>query len=158
MLYRLAQIWHWPNKQVQILWLLVRQFPGDGVAWQKLAEQTLATRDTAQIWRVYSAWAQTASTNTQVQIERVVLGLLTSPQEPGLAGQAEELYRRQPSNPGCRLAQVLALFDAGALNYTIEPRLTLARGLVLASTGRREESEKYWLRFRSISCCRKRSP
>lgn len=154
MLHRLAQLWRWPRRSAQVLWALVRQYPADLIAWQKLSEQALANHDTAEVWRIYGAWAQAAPADIRVRIERVVIGLLVRPHEPGLAGQAEELFRLHPDNAGCRLAQALALWrgtrtgealavlDAGGLNYAAEPRLALARGLMLASAGRREESEK----------------
>ena len=154
MLHRLVQIWHWPGKEAQVLWALVRRFPNDSLAWQKLAEQVLSTRETPQVWRVYNAWIQATPANLQAQLERVVIGLLARPQEPGLANQAAELFRLHPNNPGCRLAQALALWrggltgealivlDAVQLNPASEPRVALTRGLVLAALGRHMESER----------------
>lgn len=154
LLHRLVQIWHWPGKEVPVLWALVRRFPNDNQAWQKLTEQVLATRETAQVWRVYNAWIQAMPSNLQPQIERVVVGLLVRPQEPGLANRASELFRLHPNNPGCRLAQALALWrgglsgealivlDAVQLNPAAEPRVALTRGLVLSALGRRTESER----------------
>jgi len=154
LLHRLVQVWHWQGKEVPILWALVRRFPNDTLAWQKLVEQVLATRETAQVWRVYNAWIQATPANLQAQIERVVVGLLVRPQEPGLANRASELFRLHPNNPGCRLAQALALWrggltsealivlDAVQLNPAAEPRVALTRGLVLGALGRRTESER----------------
>lgn len=153
-LHRLAQLWRWPGKETQVLWTLVRRYPNDNLAWQKLVGQVLLSRDTAQVWRVYTAWVQAAPANIPAQIERVVLGLLVRPQEPGLANQAAEFFRAHPDNPGCRLAQALALWrgglanealivlDAVQLNPASEPRVALTRGLVMASIGRRAESER----------------
>ena len=154
MLQRLAQIWRWPGKEAQVLWTLVRRYPQDTLAWQQLAEQMLATRDSAQVWRFYSAWMQVAPTNPEMKMERTVLGLLVRPKEPGLTAQAGELYRAQPNHPGCRLAQALALWRSGLANEALivldavplhpetEPRVALARGLVLAAIRRAGESER----------------
>ena len=154
MLHRLVQVWRWPGKEAQVLWALVRRFPNDNLAWQKLVGQVMASRDTAQVWRVYTAWTQAVPANIPAQIERVVLGLLVRPQEQGLSAQAEKLFRSDPNNPGCRLAQALALWrgglagealivlDAVQLNPASEPRVALTRGLVLASIGRHMESER----------------
>jgi len=154
MLHRLAQLWRWPGKEAQVLWALVRRFPNDTLAWQKLSEQVLATREAAQVWRFYSAWLQAAPANLQMQVERVVLGLLVRPKEPGLAVQAGELYRAQPNNTGRRLAQALALWRGGLANEALivldavplhpesEPRVALTRGLVLSAIGRNAESER----------------
>lgn len=154
MLHRLMQIWRWPGKEIQVLWIIVRRFPHDALAWQKLADQVMAARETVQVWRFYNAWRQAAPTNLQMQCERVVIGLLARPQEPGLAAQAEQLYRTNPNHPGCRLAQALALWrgglanealivlDAVQLNPATVPRVALARGLVLAAIRRSAESER----------------
>jgi len=154
LLYRLAQAWHWSGKQTQILWLLVRQDPGDGVAWQKLSELAVATRDSGQVWRVYNAWVQATPANSQAQIERVVIGLLIRPHEAGLMAQADELYRQRPDNAGCRLARALALWrekrtaEALTLLETLppavlaEPRFALVYGLLLAEAGRAQPSER----------------
>lgn len=153
-LHRLVQIWRWPGKEVPVLWVLVRRFPNDTQAWQKLTEQVLATRETAQLWRVYNSWVQAMPAHVPAQIERLVVGLLVRPQEPGLANRAAELFRLHPNNPGCRLAQALALWrggltgealivlDAVQLNPAAEPRVALTRGLVLSALGRRAESER----------------
>jgi tetratricopeptide (TPR) repeat protein len=154
LLYRLAQTWRWTNKQAPLLWSLVRQSPGDGIAWRQLVELAMAARDTAQVWQAYNAWVQADPANTQVRAERVVLGLLARPSEPGLFGQADELFRLQPLSIACRIAQVLALwregkfpealavFEAGNIDNPTEPRIALVHGLVLASTGRRDQSGK----------------
>jgi len=157
MLHRLVQVWHWPGKEAQVLWALVRRFPNDSLAWRQLADQVLTTRDTKQVWRLYNAWTEATPSNLQAQIERVVVGLLVRPQEAGLAGRAAELFRLHPNNPGCRLAQALALWrgglnsealivlDAVPLNLSAEPRAALTRGLVLGSLGRRTESERMFV-------------
>lgn len=154
MLHRLVQVWRWPGKEAQVLWLLVRRFPNEGEAWRKLAAQMLASRDSTQAWRVYNTWVKATPGDLQARIERVAMGLLVRPQEPGLANQAAELFKLYPNNPGCRLAQALALWrgglpsealivlDAVQLNPANEPRVALTRGLVLAAIGRRAESER----------------
>jgi tetratricopeptide (TPR) repeat protein len=152
LLYRLAQTWHWANKQAPLLWLLVGQSPGDVIAWRQLAGLAMAARDTAQVWRVYCDWVRATPADTQVQAERVVLGLLARPQEPGLVEQAEKVFQQQPHVPACRMAKVLALwragrpsealavFEAGKFGNMTEPRIALVHGLVLASMGRRDQS------------------
>jgi hypothetical protein len=154
MLYRLTQHWRWPAKESQVLWSLVRRFPNDQLAWQKLTGLALASRDTVQVWRTYTAWVQAAPANVTVQIERLVIGLLTQTKDPALIAQAAELFRGHPDFPGARLAHglglwrdnragdALAILDAGKIKPTDEPRLALARGLVLASLGRTGESEQ----------------
>ena len=124
------------------------------LAWQKLSGQVQATRDAAQVWRFYTAWMQAAPANFQMQSERVAFALLVRPKEPGLAAQAEAMYRSQPNDPDCRLAQALALWRGGLANEALivldavplhpesEPRVALARGLVLAAIGRNAESER----------------
>jgi tetratricopeptide (TPR) repeat protein len=154
MLHRLTQHWQWPAKEAQVLWSLVRRFPNDNQAWQKLIGLVLASRDTAQVWRTYTAWLQAAPANVPVRIERLVIGLLTRQPDPNLSVHAAEMYRIHPEYPGCRLAQGLALWragqfgealavlDGGTIKPADEPRLALARGLVLAALGRPAESEQ----------------
>lgn len=161
LLHRLAQSWRWPGKEAQVLWVIVRQYPQDNLAWEKLANQVMAARDTAQVWRFYNVWVQTAPDNIRAQAERVVVGLLIRPQEAGLTALSEKLYRSDPNHPACRLAQALALWrgglsnealivlDAVQLNPASEPRVALARGLVLAAIGRRSESERMFALVKS---------
>jgi tetratricopeptide (TPR) repeat protein len=153
MLVRLAGQWQWPRKQEQALWELVQNFPSDEAGWQKLSTLALSARDSEKIWRIYSAWALAASTNNQVRINRLVLGIFIRPAQPGLKASIEEVNRLTPSHPGAQLAQAmvywrdhrwpeaLALLDRIPLQPSAEPRLALARGLVLASLGRATEAE-----------------
>jgi tetratricopeptide (TPR) repeat protein len=154
LLQRLAQAWGRPDWQTQALWVLVRQFPMEQPAWRTLTHLALDARDSAQLWRVYEAWAQVAPAHTNVQIERVIVGLLVRPNEDGLVEKAGQLYRANPAVPACRVAQALAWWrtgqvvealgalDSAPLNYAGEPRFALARGLVLSALGRGAESEQ----------------
>jgi len=153
-LQRLAQIWRWPDKQMQVLWVLVRQNPADESAWQLLVQLAIVEGNSAECWRIYQAWAQAASSNVVVQAERVLVGLLTRPGETGLEATAEGLYQLHPEIPVCRVARALALWragragealallEAGDVNYAREPHFALVRGLVSAAVGRTAESEK----------------
>jgi len=152
LLQRLAQVWRWPEKQVQVLWVLVRQYPAEESAWRTLALQARAGENSAEHWRIHQAWAQAATGNPVAQAERILVGLLTRPDEAGLRSGAEELFREHPEMPVCRVVQALALWragqassalavlEAGEINYAREPRFALVRGLVCASLGRTGES------------------
>lgn len=148
LLVRLAAHWRWPRKLEQALWQMAQQFPEEDDAWRKLSVIALNSRETAKIWRVYSAWAQADPSNQEVRINRAVLGIFVRPNEPGLADEIVQLLRASPENPGCRIAQAMVDWRAGrfaealarldqiAIKPADEPRLALARGLVLASLGR----------------------
>ncbi len=152
-LQRLALIWHWPDKQAQVLWVLVRQFPVDESAWRTLAQLAQAEGSAAELWRIYQAWVQAAPPSPAVQAERALIGLLIRTGETGLDAKADELFRQHPEVPGCRVARALALWragraaeglallNAGEMNYAREPRFALVRGLILATLGRKAESE-----------------
>lgn len=161
MLHRLAVVWRWPGKDTQVLWSLVRKFPADRQAWTTLVASALTERDTPGVWRVYNAWMQAAPDEVSVQIERLVIGLLTQPGEKDLAAQAAGLFAKYPDYPGARLAQATALWrdgragealtvlDLGAIRPEQEPRQALVRGLVLADLNRRSESERMFSLFDS---------
>jgi hypothetical protein len=150
-LQRLAQIWHWPDKQAQVLWILVRQFPADETAWRALLQLAVAGDNTDEYWRIHQARAQAVPANPFVQAERALAGLLTRSNEPGLARGAEELFRQHPEILVCRVARALAywrngqaaaalaMLDAVEINYAREPRFALVRGLVCATVGRAAE-------------------
>jgi predicted Zn-dependent protease len=152
-LQRLAQIWRWPDKQVQVLRVIVRQFPGENWAWRMLTQHALAAGDADRLWQIYSGWAHAAPSNVNVQAERLVVGLLIRPGEAGLARAAGELFQQNPNHPVCRVVRALALWrggratealavlDEGRLDYAAEPRAALVRGLVLATLGQAAESE-----------------
>ncbi len=154
MLYRLAEQWRWTRKMEQALWALVRQFPSEQEAWQKLSAVALTERDTTKVWRVYSAWAQADPTNMRMRLSRAVIGIFVRPGEPGLNAEIEEVARLNPGNPGGLLAQgmlqwragrfpeALAQLDKIPIASAAEPRLALARGLVLASLGRTADAEE----------------
>lgn len=151
-LQRLAQIWQWPEKQAQVLWIIARQFPADESAWRALAQLARSVGNSAEYWRVHQAWAQAVPANAAVQAEGVLVGLLVRPGEPGLGARAEALFRQHPEIPVCRVARALALWragqagealavlDAADLKYDREPRFALVRGVVLRALGRQTES------------------
>jgi len=155
-LQRLAQIWRWPDKQVQVLWVLVRQFPADELAWRALAQHAQAGENSAELWRIHQAWAQAVPSNAGVRAEQVLVGLLIRPDETGLGSRAAELFTQYPGIPACRVAQALSLWRARRaaealelleaeghrLNFGRNPRFALVNGLVLAALGRTAESEK----------------
>jgi hypothetical protein len=157
MLQRLAQIWQWQDKQAQVLWILVRQFPTDESAWRALIRLAQGGEDSAELWRIYQAWAQAAPSSSAVQAERVLLGLLARSDESGLGAQAAELFLRHPEIPLCRVAQALALWrahqaaealeiaDGAPLNFEQNPRFALVRGVILSTLGRPAESEKMFV-------------
>ncbi len=152
-LQRLARLWRWPDKQAQVLWVLVRHFPADEPAWRALTQLALVEDNSAELWRIYQAWTQAAPANLVVQAERIFVGLLTRPGETGLGSSTEELFRQHPGIPAHRVARALALWRAGRaaealalldavdLNYEREPRFALTRGLILATLGHKAESE-----------------
>ncbi|HWA26696.1 MAG TPA: hypothetical protein VG734_13645 [Lacunisphaera sp.] len=153
-LQRLAQAWQWPDRQAQVLWILVRQFPADERAWRTLVQLATAAGDSAEFWRVHQAWAQAAASNPMAQGEKVLAGLLVRPGETGLGRMAADLFQEHPGIPACRVARALALWregqaapalavlDAANLNYGREPRFALVRGLVCAKLGRAEDAER----------------
>jgi tetratricopeptide (TPR) repeat protein len=153
MLVQLAGHWRWERKLEQALWALVQRFPDEQDAWQKLSATALAANDSAKVWRVYSSWARANPGNRQVQVNRAVLGIFIRPSEPGLEGSIEEIARLEPDNPGSRLAQAMvcwrrhrwpeakALLEGIPIKSSDEPRLALARGLVLASLGEAAAAE-----------------
>jgi len=151
-LQRLAQIWRWPDRQVQVLWVIVHQYPTEEAAWRELAQQARAEDNSAELWRVYQTWVKAASANPLAQGERLLAGLLARPGEAGLGAGAEELFHQHPEIPVCRVVRALALWrsgqadaalavlEAGEINYAREPRFALVRGLVCATVGRTAES------------------
>jgi tetratricopeptide (TPR) repeat protein len=154
MLAQLAGHWQWPAKLEQTLWVMAQRFPGNQDAWQKLAAAALSAQDTAKIWRIYSSWARANPANHQVQVNRVVLGIFVRPNEPGLRASIEEIYRLDSDNPGSQLAQAMAywrtkrwaearaLLDRIPTPSSLEPRLALARGLVLFALGQGAAAEQ----------------
>lgn len=153
-LHRLAQLWQWQDFQGLTLTAMTRQFPGERSAWQTLAAQAMAAGNSDQFWRVYSGWAQAAPGDVQVQAEHLMIGLLIRPLDPTFATRAAELFRQNPDNLICRIAQALALWRAdrafdglGLLRgreipYADEPRFALVNGLLLSAVGRSDESEQ----------------
>lgn len=153
-LQRLAQLWQWPEFQTQTLTAMTREFPAERYAWQILAAQALAAGNSDQFWRVYSGWAQAGPGDVQVQAEHLMIGLLIRPLDPAFLTRAAELFRQNPENFICRIAQALALWrvDRAAdglallrdrqIAYADEPRFALVNGLLLSSVGRSDESEQ----------------
>ena len=151
---RLAQLWQWPELQAQALWAMTRQFPSEKSAWQILAAQALAAANSDQLWRVYSGWAQAAPGDPQVQAEFLMIALLLRPFDSGLPARAAELFRQNPDNLICRIAQALALWRINRaaeglallkdfpIAYADEPRFALVNGLLLSAVGRGDESEQ----------------
>ena len=153
-LQKLAQLWQWPEFQAQTLSAMTRNFPAERYAWQILAAQALAAGNSDQFWRVYSGWAQAAPGDVQVQAEQLLVGLLIRPSDATLSLRAAALFRQNPDNLICRVAQAVALgraeraVDGVALlrdrqiAYADEPRFALVNGLLLSSAGRPDESEQ----------------
>lgn len=152
-LQQLAQLWHWPEQRAQALWAIVQNHAGEPWAWQALAQYALQNHDAALLWRVYNAWAVATPQNLQLQLERLIIGLLLRPAEPGLTGRAAEMFQAHPASNMARVAQALALWrekkpaaalallDAGRIDYQNEPRFALVRGLILSAAGHPAESE-----------------
>jgi tetratricopeptide (TPR) repeat protein len=154
MLLRLTELWEWPAERRQVLLAIARSMPRENWAWRQLISDSLERGDGEQVWQAYQEWRRAVPGEPVVQIEAAIMGLLLGRRPVPAVSETAGYVERQPANAGATVAHALALWHAwrhaeaaaaldalprAAFN---EPRYGLARGLVLAETGRAAESEE----------------
>jgi tetratricopeptide (TPR) repeat protein len=154
MLLRLTEVWEWPAEQRQVLLTIARSMPRENWAWRRLISDSLRRQDGEQVWQVYQEWHRAVPGDPVVQIEAAIMGFLLGRRPVPAASETAGYVERQPAHAGATVAHALALWRAGrhaeaaaALDVLPraefnEPRYSLARGIVLAETGRAAESEE----------------
>jgi hypothetical protein len=155
LLQRLARIWRWPDREAQVLWGIVHQFPADEPAWRALMQSAQVAGNSAELARISQLWVQAVPANPAVRAEWILLGLIIRPNETGLRARAAELFQKHPEIPACRVAEALALWRASRgreaetlleegerLNFELNPHFMLVHGLVQAAVGRKADAEK----------------
>ncbi len=147
-LYRLADLWQFPAEGERVLTTLVRLYPTERWAWEKLQEILLARGESLELWRHYERWINVAPGDEQVVTERLVLAFLIGRSTRELRAAANEAFVQNPREPAQavlralvlrsegKAAQACALLDSMALLHAQQPRFALVHGVLLAETGR----------------------
>jgi tetratricopeptide (TPR) repeat protein len=154
MLLRLTELWEWPAERRQVLFTIARSMPRENWAWRQLISDSLGRGDGEQVWQVYQEWRRAVPGEPVVQIEAAIMGFLLGRRPVPAVSETAGYLERQPAHAGATVAHALALWRAGrhaeaaaALDALPraefnELRYGLARGIVLAETGRAAESEE----------------
>jgi thioredoxin-like negative regulator of GroEL len=157
-LLRLSEAWNWPEERRQVLQAVTQAFPHEAWAWRQLISYALARRDAEQVRQIYQRWTRAQAGDTNVQVEAAIMGLLLQQRGAPAPAETAEFVRLQPKNPAASVAHALALWRAQRPAESLavleglprpvfqEPRFALAYGLVLAESGRPQESEPMLLR------------
>ena len=154
-LQKLAFQWHWPEKAVAVLWLLVANPAQEQAALQSLYNYYAAQRDTTGLYRTLTRLVSVMPHDPMVRNNYAQISLLLRAESLRALALAREVHQEQPANPAFASTYAFALYEnndvVGALKVLDglmpeqlkDPAVAAYYGVILAEAGRKDEAAKF---------------
>lgn len=155
MLLRLVAKWGWLNEGQEILWIIVKRYPGENWAVQSLAQVLIADGQTRSIMQLYTQEMKRNPSNLPIKNNVAMSALLLDAQELKPHELAKEVYQKSPTNSSFISTYAFSLYlqgkhaEALKVIQTIKPEdlqtpeIAGYYGIILKATGDREKARVY---------------
>jgi len=151
LLLDLAGRWDLPREREELLWQIVRTFPGEHGAWQELERDYSITGDTRKLNRLYATLFSHFPKNADIKNNLAATSLLLKTNLTQAYAWAAEAYEQKPNNPLVvstyayalhlqgRTQEGMAALDKLKKESLEQPSVALYYGVLLSASG---ESDK----------------
>jgi len=154
-LLRMAGQWNWAPEQQEILWRIVRQFPGDQWAFNALAQALFLSGQTRPLMLLYSERVKRYPADLAARNNLAVTALLLGAREFQPHELAREIYEQAPTNAAFALtyafslhlqkksAEALSVFQRLSPRQLEDPPVAAYYGLVLRAAGDQAKAKRF---------------
>jgi thioredoxin-like negative regulator of GroEL len=155
MLFRFASEWNWTGQAEELVWTLVRNYPGEKWATAALTKTLLTEGRTRSLMGLYNQQASTNPSDLSARNNLAMTALLLNAWELRPHDLAREVYRQAPANPAYASTYALSLHlqdkNENALQVLQrlatpqleDPAVAACYGVILQATGHAEQARRY---------------
>ncbi len=155
MLLRVATQWDWTAEEENLLWDLIRQFPGDQWAFHGLVQRLFLAGQTRPLMLLYSDRVKRFPADLASKNNLAVLALLLNAQEHQPDQLARQVYDKDPANPAFastyafslslqhKTAQALSVFERLKPQELEDPSIAAYYGIILRASGNRAKAKRF---------------
>jgi len=146
-LAKLASTWGWSERTRDVFWFAVQRYPDQRWPLTALADNYVAQRDTAGMWRVAKAALQKYPDDKLARNNYTMLSLLLDADTFAAHTYAAELYSAEPKNPVFASTYAFSLYKQGRAQAGLKifqnlppeqlnnPAMAVYYGILLAASG-----------------------
>ena len=154
-LLRVAQGWGWATEAEELLWQIAKQFPDERWAVQLLEKTYLEARNTAGLFKVYSAMNRVAPKDLLVKNNLATICLLLKTNTAQAHQFASEVYAQYPTNSAVATTYAFSLHAQGKTSEGLaaltklpaqelqQPSTAAYYAVLLNAAGDAAQAEKY---------------
>jgi len=154
-LLRVAQGWGWATEAEELLWQIAKQFPDERWAMQLLEKTYLEARNTAGLFKVYSAMNRVAPKDLLVKNNLATICLLLKTNTAQAHQFASEVYAQYPTNSAVATTYAFSLHTQGKTSEGLaaltklpaqelqQPSTAAYYAVLLNAAGDAAQAEKY---------------
>ena len=154
-LLRVAQGWGWAAEAEELLWQVAKQFPDEHWAVQLLEKNYLEARNTAGLFKVYSAMNRVAPKDLLVKNNLATICLLLKTNTIQAHQFASEVYAQYPTNSAVATTYAFSLYIQGKTTEGLaaltklpvqelqQPSTAAYYAVLLSAAGDAVQAEKY---------------
>jgi len=155
MLLRLVAQWGWLSESEEVLWAIVKRYPGENWAVQALTQVFLAGGRTRSILQLYNQELKRNPADTTARNNVAITALLLDAQELKPHDLAKEVYQKSPTNSSFISTYAFSLYVQDKYGEALKvmqqikpqelqtPEIAGYYGLILKATGDREKAKVY---------------
>ena len=155
MLLGLAVDWDWPNEGEEILWTIVKRFPGEKWALRTLSETLFLGGRTRSLMMLYSQQARMAPSDLGLKNNLAMTALLLGAQEMRPHELAREIFEKSPASASFvstyafslhllkKHAEALRVIEQLGPKQLEDPSISGYYGMILQAAGDRQKARKY---------------